>query len=71
MLSCRRPHIVNIIITIDQALGDLYNGAVNAKSDNDDNTEAKGVAIANQWRVETDVPLFSAEIGVVTMLPWR
>jgi len=53
------------IATINQSL-DLYDSAVNSKSDN--GTEAPVVAIVNQRRFETDVPLVGAEIGVVTML---
>jgi len=47
----------------------LYSGAVNSESDNDDDTEAPDVAIVNQRRVETDVPLLGAETGVVMMIP--
>jgi len=35
---------------------DLYNGAINSTSDNDDETEAPDAAIVNQRRIETDIP---------------
>jgi len=46
----------------------LYDSAVSSKSDNDDDTESSDVAIVNQRRVETDVPLVGTYIGDVTMI---
>jgi len=40
---------------------DLYDGAINSKSDNDDDDrEAQDAAMVNQRRVETYVPLVGA-----------
>jgi len=50
---------------------DLYDSAVNSKSDNDDDTEAQDVVIVNQRRDKTDVPFVDVEIGVVTMIPYQ
>jgi len=41
---------IPIIMPINQTL-DLYNGAVNSKSDNDEDTEAPDLAIDNQRHI--------------------
>jgi len=50
MFSVPRP--INQSQPINQSL-DLYNGDVNSKSDNDDDSEAPDVVIVNKRRVET------------------